>query len=167
MKQKIIDINLNCYTACMYCHIFAILAIIYTKDPIFKILILLYILNDGLYHLDITSTYQKIWHFGIIVSIITYILIRIINVYNLDKKKRDSRPETPICISILVFYLISELLKHNITNGETVANHLCYEGIIHVIIWISIFALLVLVPEIREPIPTLQRRFPKFFKVFS
>lgn len=138
--KAISNINLHCYSLCIYAHILAGLSLVYTGDPILILLILVYIINDVLYHLDITSSYFNYWHFFIIGCLFIYLMVRI---YYLNKRG--------LTLTLLTFYLVVELLVYYLQKRDPY-HRLCYEAIVHISIWVSLFLLLLLEPEVRSPL---------------
>ncbi len=140
--DKIQEINLQCYSLCIYCHCLALLSLCLSRDPILTSLIVLYIINDVLYHLNITNCLFNIWHFSIIIGLALYLIKKIISIPTDKAKKRG--------LMLLGFYLLVELLVWWLQTRDR-EHRLCYEALVHITIWISLFLLLWSEPTIRRP----------------
>ena len=140
--DKIKEINLQCYSLCIYCHCLALLPLCLSRDHVLTSLIVLYIINDVSYHLNMTNRLFNIWHFFIIIGLALYLIKKIINLPTKNSQKRG--------LMILGFYLLVELLVWWQQTRDR-EHRLCYEALVHITIWISLFILLWCEPTIRVP----------------
>lgn len=127
-------------------HLLAIPILFYISDPILKGLILLYVFNDIHIHLGETNRIFNIWGRTIVLSLFFYVTYRFFKNY---------KPLRAWYISLVIYlaWMIIELLFSNsfgwFTNRESTKSLLCYEVIIHTTVWLSLYLLLILQPELR------------------
>jgi hypothetical protein len=89
-----------------------------------------------------TNRLFNIWHFFIIIGLALYLIKKIINLPTKNSQKRG--------LMILGFYLLVELLVWWQQTRDR-EHRLCYEALVHITIWISLFILLWCEPTIRVP----------------
>ena len=137
-----------CQLGVMASHLWAIPVIGYLQDPWLRVLLLTYVLNDIQVHLGPVPSTFNYWGRAVVISIFLYLTARFFGYFQSNWRWWTG-------LAVFVGWGIVELLYSQSFGwypnrpGVSPDQQLCYETIIHTVVWLSIWAWLWLVPCLR------------------